>query len=174
MTSFFYIIVSALLTISFGTSAVTKDNKISAQIQNKVQPEMQSSPQQNPILARDYYTAKKALDEAVQKKDLTTIALGLKGFSFEIRKDVVTEIKKLDDKSFIPDLIEALEDNQGDLSGGSEVQHLQQELNNHIVSTLEQLTGLCFSYTENSSKDDIERIVKQSREWWESYKKERL
>lgn len=172
MRRFFYMVVSALLAVGFGVSPLTKDNKISAQTQNQIQPKMRNSPQQNPILARDYYTAKKALDEAVQKKDLATIALGLKGFSFEIRKDVIAEIKKLDDKNFILDLIEALEVNQGDLSGGSETQHLQQELNSLLVSALEQLTGLCFSYTENSSKDDVERIVKQSRDWWKIYKKE--
>lgn len=66
----------------------------------------------------------------------------------------------------------ALEDNQSVMSGGTETEIMQQELNTAIVSALEQLTGLQFPSSENLSKDDIQKVVKQSREWWKAHQKE--
>lgn len=141
----------------------------------------QNYPQSNSILTKDYNIAKKALEKAVREKDLNAIRLGLKGFSFQIRKDVVEEIVKLNDKSFVPDLADALEENQGCLSGGSETEVLQKELNNLIVSAIKRLTGLEFSYFDSSSSQpcsndfppkDIQRILKESRDWWKENKKD--
>jgi hypothetical protein len=149
------------------------------QSKDVVKTDMQNPQQQDLVLAKDYYVAKKALDKAVQEKDVAVIRKGLKGFSFQIKKDVVKEVKKLNDKTFVPDLADVLELNQGALSGGSEVEVQQKELDRLIISALEQLTGLKFDYTENlsqtynmSENDDVQRIIKQARLWWKVNKNE--
>lgn len=164
------------------------------EIQQALTDEMVERQQSTPILSKNYRVAKWALDKAVSEKDIATIRLGLKGFSFSIKQDAVLVIKQLDDKSFVPDLIEALDKNQGIIDGGSEVQSFQQELNITIISALKQLTDLKFSYSKgsptsltslclNNSKisfscvvdrmpKDIEKILEECRKWWKVHRKE--
>lgn len=127
----------------------------SASIQNK-----------KDILSDDYATAEKALKKSVLEKNKDTIKLGLKSPILDIRKKTAEAIAKTDEETFIPNLIEALEQNQGIIGGGSEIQSLQNELNETIVSTLEQLTKLTFKVSEPLSPEDIQKILKESREWW--------
>lgn len=145
------------------------------EIQQALTAEMLERQQATPILSKNYQVAKWAFDKAVLEKDKSTIRLGLKGYSLLIKRDVVQTIKQLNDKSFVPELIKALEDNQVLMSGGSETQAEQQELNKEIISALKQLTGLDFPYLNDSStipcfKDcpskAIERVLKESQEWW--------
>lgn len=145
------------------------------EIQQTLNAEMLERRQETPILSKIYNVAKSALDKAILEKDKSTIRLGLKRNSPSFRTIVVQAIRQLDDKSFVPDLIKALEDNQVLMSGGSETQAEQQELNKEIISTLKQLTGLDFPYLNDSStipcfsdcpSKDIERVLTDSREWW--------
>jgi hypothetical protein len=75
-------------------------------------------------------------------------------------------------------LITALEENQSMMSGGSETTSEQNLLDQKIVSAIERLTGLQFPYFDKylnrdrwdkSSQDNIERILKESREWCETH-----
>lgn len=102
--------------------------------------------QNKEILSKDYKIAEKALNKAVFEKNKDTIRLGLKSPILEIRAKTVKEIGKLADETFVPNLIEALEENQGIIDGGSEIQVMQQELNKDIVSVLEKFDQLrvCF------------------------------
>ena len=140
-------------------------------------PEVYASPQTEPILAKDYYIAKKALDKAIRDNDKSTIRLGLKGYSFQIRKDVVDEIKMLNDASFVPNLADALEANQGCLSGGSEADSFQRDLDLAIVYLLKGFTKLEFkdfkvsssssnSCVDSSYLDRIKQISEESRAWY--------
>lgn len=151
-----------------------------AEIQQSLKAEMIERQKPNPILSKNYNVAKWALDKAVSENDKPTLRLGLNAFSLLIKRKVVQAIKQFDDKSFVPDLIEALDNNQGAMSGGSETEFMQRELNEEIISALKQLTGLEFSFLSDSStipcfsdcpSKDIQRVLKESREWWEANKK---
>lgn len=144
------------------------------QIEEAMQQERLMMRQEISILSKYYYLAERAFEKAVLEKDKTTLRLGLKAFSLILKAKVVREIKQFDDKSFVPDLIAALEANQGIMSGGSETTFAQNELTKEIVLALEKLTELQFSYFNNSPGDDdlfkfprmdIERILKESRNW---------
>lgn len=127
--------------------------------------------QDNEILSKDYNIAEKALSKAVKEKDKHTIRLGLKNPILTIRLKTVEAIKESDDKTFfVGDLIDALSENQLILEGGTETKIFQKELDRNIVSALEILTGLNFPRIENLSSKDIEKILKESREWLESNK----
>ncbi|HMS40446.1 MAG TPA: hypothetical protein PKE69_09485 [Pyrinomonadaceae bacterium] len=145
------------------------------QIMEIVKAERLERQQETPILSKNYSVAKLALNKAILEKDKSTILLGLNGFSLLIKRDAVQAIKQFNDKSFVPNLIKALDENQGVMSGGSETEAEQQELNKGIILALKQLTGLEFSYLTNSStipcfsdcpSKDILRVLKESREWW--------
>jgi hypothetical protein len=151
------------------------------QIEQAMQQERLMMSQEISILSKYHYLAKRAFEEAVLKKDKTTLRLGLKAFSLALRSKVVDEIKRFDDKSFVPNLITALEGNQAIMSGGSETTYEQNLLDQKIVSAIESLTGLQFPYFDkylnhdrfdNSSQYNIEKILKESREWCETYQQE--
>jgi HEAT repeat protein len=127
--------------------------------------------QQNTILSKDYQIARKALDKAVLEKDLETIKLGLKNPILDIRKKTVEAMAKIGDETFVPNLIVALEQNQGIIAGGSEIQSLQNKLNEIIISTLEKLTKLKFNISEKLSSEDIDEVIRKSREWCSANKK---
>lgn len=151
------------------------------EIQQTVIAEMVERQQATPILSKNYNVAKWAFDKAVSENDTATIRLGLKRESLSFRTLVIQAIKKFDDKSFVLDLIKALQDNQVIMSGGSETQTEQQELNKEIIGAIRQLTGLEFPYITESStvpcfsdcpSKDIERILMESRKWREEHKLE--
>ncbi len=151
------------------------------QIQQAMQSERLMMQQEISILSKYYYLAKKALDKAILEKDKATIQLGLGKQFLSLKKEIVEEAVKFNDKSFIPDLIKALERNQGIMSGGTETVIEQNLLNKAIVSALEKLTGLQFLYFDGSltrssfdefPHKDIEKILKESREWCNNQKEE--
>ncbi|MGB7068427.1 MAG: hypothetical protein WBD22_02950 [Pyrinomonadaceae bacterium] len=144
------------------------------EIQQALTAEMLERQQETPILSRNYNVAKWAYDKAVSEGDKSTIRKGLDGLSLLLKRNVVEAIAKFNDKSFVPDLIKALEENQSLMSGGSETQAEKQELNKEIISALKQLTGLDFLFLKDSSmipcfddcpSKDIERVLRESREW---------
>jgi hypothetical protein len=152
-----------------------------AEIQKSLKDEMLDRQQTTPILSKNYKVAKSAFDKAVAEKDKPTLRLGLQKNSLTLKLLIVQAIRQFDDKSFVPDLIKALEDNQSIMSGGSETQAAQQELNKEIISDLKQLTGLQFPYLTDESTvpcfsdcppKDIQKVLKDSREWWSVNKKD--
>lgn len=142
-----------------------KQEAMTLQTQNK---------QQNPIMSKDSTIARQALDKAILNKDKATIQLGLTKNSLIFKKDVVRAIEQLNDKSFVPDLIKSLEDNQVEMGGGTETKFLQKELDKAIVSALKKITELDFSANDRSSDDNIQEVLRKSREWWEVYQWEQL
>ena len=121
---------------------------------------------QSEILSKDYLKAEIALVKAIQSEDRETIRLGLKNEILQIRKKSVMALFKIKDKQSVPDLIETLSENQGELYGGSEIKEMQSDLNRAIVISLRHLTGLKFDVSEALSSDDIEKVLEESRKWW--------
>lgn len=125
--------------------------------------------QDNKILSRDYAIAEKALDKAVSERDKKTIRLGLNSRFLPIKQKTVEVIAEIKDETFVPNLIETLGENQAVMTGGTEMQIMQDDLNKAIVFALEQLTGLQFLFLENLSSEDIQRVLKESQEWWKTH-----
>jgi hypothetical protein len=123
--------------------------------------------QDDGILSKDYAIAEKALVKAILEKDKKTIKLGLKSQFFPIKQKTVKAITEIKDKTFVLDLIIALHGNQSIFTGGTETEVMRNDLNKVVVFALEQLTGLRFHSSENLSPEDIQKILKKSREWWE-------
>lgn len=177
MKHFGSLFISVILAVNLVGCAVSEDNL--AQTGKGLNPTPTNSPkdismkQDDNILSKNYSTAEKALNKAVLAKDKETIRLGLKSPIFSIKQKTVEAMTKINDKTFVPNLIEALEENQGVIAGGSEAEIMQQELNKAIISALEQLTGLQLLTSENMSADDIQRILNESREWWRTRQKEK-
>jgi hypothetical protein len=151
------------------------------QIEQAMQQERLMMRQEISILSKFYYPAQRAFEKAVLEKDKITLRLGLKAFSLDLRRKVVSEIKKFNDKSFVSDLIKALEENQTIMSGGTETAIAQDLLDLEIVSAIEKLTGLQFPYIDKSinsdrfdksSYNDVERILRESRQWCKSHSQE--
>jgi len=127
-----------------------------------------------PILSKDYSVAEKALNKAVNEKDSATLALGLKAFSLEIRNRAVIELTKFDDRSLVVDLLDALKTNQTAMSGGSETEGIQRELNRSIINALTKFTDLKFDYVTNDSLQgciqpcptpEIARVMQETKAW---------
>jgi hypothetical protein len=143
--------------------------------------EMLERQQATPILSKNYRVAKSAFDKAVLEKDKATLRLGLKRESPSFKRDIVQAIKQFDDKSFVPDLIKALENNQLIMSGGLETQAEQQELNKEIISALAKLTDLKFDYLSDSStipcfsdcpSKDMGKVLEESKTWYQANEEE--
>lgn len=143
--------------------AQTKEPVITGQSTPQKSPLME---QDNDILSNDYKIAEKALDKAVLEKDKNTIRIGLKSEFLDIRKKVVEIIAEFNDEAFIPNLIIALQENQGLIGGGTETQIFQNDLNKAIISALEHLTKLKFEISEPLSSEDIQKVLKESQAWW--------
>jgi|RhiMetdeSRZDD1v2_1073273.scaffolds.fasta_scaffold376762_1 hypothetical protein len=97
---------------------------------------------QERILSKDFDTAKKALDDNRWQRRVIAIRMSLKSQFLVIRQGAADAIRELQDKSSVPALIEALENNQVRYSGGLEIQSKQAELNKSLLSALQTLTGL--------------------------------
>jgi HEAT repeat protein len=128
--------------------------------------EVSVSQQENPILSKDHATAEKALDKAILEKDKHTIKLGLRNQSFLIRQKTVEAIGEIGDESFVPDLIRSLRGNQGIVTGGTETEVMQNDLNRAIISALEQLTKLEFEVSIPLSDEDIRKVTDKSQNWF--------
>ena len=129
--------------------------------------------QDNSILSRDYYIAEKALNKAISEKDKETLKLGLKNSILTIQQKTAEAISALNDDSFVPDLIEALKQNQSAMAGGTEAQIFQDDLNKAILSTLEHLTKLKFNVTYPLSDKNIKEVLDKTQKWCNSHKKTR-
>jgi hypothetical protein len=127
--------------------------------------------QDNNILSRDYETADKSLKKAVLEKDIDTIKLGLKSSIFTIKQKTVDAIIKMKDEIFVPNLVEALQENQGIIAGGTESDLMQKDFDRKIVTALEALTKLDFGAKESLTADKIEEIIKKSQDWVDIQKK---
>jgi hypothetical protein len=137
------------------------------------QPATQTTPvieQDNNILSKDYAVAEKALNKAFLEKNNNIVRLGLKNSILSIRLKTVEAIREINNETFVPSLIEALQENQILLEGGSEIQSFQEELNKTIISTLEQLTKLKFNLSNPISSKDIKEVLDKSQEWCKSNK----
>lgn len=94
------------------------------------------------INSKDYSTAKTAVAEAAQQRNVKLVCEGLMHPSLQIRLFAVGEIQNLNNGDAVGPLLDALRANQAKYTGGSETEGLQNELNGKIVSTLRQLTKL--------------------------------
>lgn len=135
--------------------------------------------QENLILSKDYGVARDSLQKAVAKKDKATIRLGLERNSLSFKNEVIRAIETLDDKSFVPDVIKVLEENQSITSGGTETAVEQALLSRNAIATLGKLTGLKLDLRalpdENSvekfnpsnyvSAEEVETALRQVRVW---------
>lgn len=128
--------------------------------------------QDNDILSSDYTIAEKELDKAILKKDKNAVKAGLKSEFLNIKKKTVQTIEEFNDKTFVPDLITVLEENQSIIGGGTETQIEQNNLNRAVISALEHLTELKFEVSNSLSPEDIEKVLVKSKDWCKSYKKD--
>jgi hypothetical protein len=138
--------------------------KMDKELKDKAQAERQKQ-----ILEGNYEVAKQTLDEAVLSKDTSTIKIALKQRRFGpvFQSDAVAAVEQLRSQEFVPDLVEALEKNQGIAwRGGSEIDAEQKKLSGDIVSVLSFLTGIQFPSTDNLTPQDIETILRLTHEWW--------
>lgn len=128
------------------------------------------------ILSNEYSVAERALSRAVLEKNRATIREGLKSKFIGLKIDAVKALAEMNDKSSVPNLVEALQANQGVIDGGSETQILQNDLNQAIIRALERLTGLEFSVSKRLNKEklsrytpfsseEIEDVVSKSGQW---------
>jgi len=124
-----------------------------------------STTQDKDILSRDYKTAETALGKAVTEKNTAVIKLGLKSPILAIKLKTAEAIKELDDVAFVPSLIETLEENQIVIDGGSETQGMHAYLKVTLVAGLAKLTGIKFNVSENPTFEEIQEVIKKSREW---------
>jgi hypothetical protein len=132
--------------------------KYETQIQQAMQSERLMMRQEISILSKYYYPARRAFDKAVLENDKATIRLGLKAFSLLIKRDVVQVIKQFNDKSFVPDLIDALDSNQVVMSGGTETSIEQALLSRELIIAIGELTGLKFKLPKMPASNSIEKF----------------
>lgn len=113
----------------------------------------------NSILSCDYVKAKNALLVAEKNSDFATIRLGLKrDYSFELKMDIIKVIERLNDKSFVPDLVCTLESNQGSLSGGTETAVAQALLSRELITIIGKLTHIEFKLPTMPNPNSIEKF----------------
>ena len=130
----------------------------------------QSDEMTEQILSKDFAVAKQALDENILLKNCELVRLSLKHQSLIIKRQAAEALAELEDRRSVPYLIEALENNQFLLRGGSETKILQSKLNKAIVLALEKLTGLDFATEDTVTDSDIKQIIQKSKHWWNSNK----
>ncbi len=145
-------------------------------------PTAQQSPpmeQVNDILSKDYQLAEQALEMAILAKNRNTIGLGLKSMFFNVKIKAAQTIAAIDERSLVPNLVEALQRNQGVISGGAETQMMQNDFNAAVVSALEHITKLKFRVSERLASEDlrgyrpfssaeIHEVFDKTRDWCES------
>lgn len=140
------------------------------------------------ILGDDYNKAEAALKQAISGKKVKIVQLGLKARSLDLKIKAAEALAKLNDKSSVPALVEALSQNQGIIGGGTETQVLQQDLNQAIILALAKLTKLEFKVSRRMANkrfdthapifstfesDEIEDVLDKTRKWLTSQRKNR-
>lgn len=137
---------------------------------------MNDQDQDAPILSKDYQTAKAALLKAVSEKDTSMLRIGLNTRLIHFKLEVLEAISKVGDRSMVPNVVKALEENQSFVSGGSEMQFAQRDINKAAFSALRKFTELPFEYvTEESlskrSSKQIQRLIKEAKDWSKTHLK---
>lgn len=125
---------------------------------------------QEGILNKNYSTAEAALNKAIKEKNNETIRLGLRSQILPIRQKTAEAISNTDVKTFVPDLVKALRENQGIISGGTETQLLQQDLNRAIITAIENLTDIQFNVTTDLSPDEVKKFIRITEKWCKQHK----
>lgn len=131
----------------------------------------QQTQSENPVLSKDYWTAKRALDEAIEKEDAESIRLGLKSIFIgfvSLKIEAVKAMEKLNCEDFLSDLIDALKKNRAELRG-TELQLAQRRLDEVIVLALEKITGLSLiPLGKELEESDIKKTIEDCQKWWKS------
>lgn len=117
------------------------------------------------VLSQDFATASQALDDAVKNRDADVVSLALGHRTLILRCKAAEALARIGDKASVPKLVDALEDNQAVQTGGAETAALQIELNAALILALKTLTEADFAETDASSKEDVQRVLRISREW---------
>ena len=117
------------------------------------------------ILSKDFSTAQAALEENKHNKNLQAVCLSLKHRSLIIRKLAAQALGELKAKSSIQCLIEALEQNQTALIGGTETDIEQDKLNEAIIDATEKITGLELKNKKALSRKEIRIALGKIKRW---------
>jgi hypothetical protein len=129
--------------------------------------EAQQEPSQHLVLSKDYWIAKRALGESIEKEDLQAIRLALKSRFLNIKIESVLTMDKLGYEEFVPDMINALKINRTELRG-TELKLEQRRLDTVLISALEQVTGLYLAPSDNPSEADITKVIEICRKWYDA------
>lgn len=127
--------------------------------------EMSTSQQSSKVLSTDFSSAEQALAESVDRRAVDQISAALDSQFLEIKLQAAEALGKIADKSAVPKLITALEDNQAYYTGGSETRALQLQLNTALVTALQKLTESDFGEVDPESMGDINQVLQTSRAW---------
>ncbi len=122
------------------------------------------------LLSKKFAEAKQALDSVIVRKDPFLICLALSNPDWLIRSYAGKALKQIADDNLVPCLVKALEKNQDILSGGSEARASQVELNIDLVDILVGIAKLPLDKKEKYEKIEIERIISESKQWYENRK----
>jgi uncharacterized membrane protein len=163
-------IVFLIVAVGLGSLLLAQESIQQRQSDKKVQTDRKKQ-----ISEGSYQDATEALHKAVVAKDKEAVTLAIQqrrfGPAFQI--DAVRAVSQLNDKSLVPELLNALENNQGIAwRGGSEIEAEQKQLNKVIVATLEKFTGLKFSEAEHPTPEEIKIVLKVCRDWWKDHSRE--
>jgi len=124
------------------------------------------------VLSTKYNEASRALDEAVNARDLPVIRTALRNRSFPLKIRAAKALAALKDVDSIPSLLETLKANQVVMLGGSETQILQTQCDSTVTSALEAITGMKFKTKSPASANEIDRVIQESAQWWRTKKEE--
>ena len=111
------------------------------------------------IHSKDYLTAKAAVEEASQHRNVNLVCEALAHPSLQIRLIAVGEIQKIGNSEVVQSLLDALRANQAKYTGGSETEVLQNELNSKIILELQKLTKL------DLNEKHISRVINDVEIW---------
>ena len=120
------------------------------------------------ILSPDYDVAKKALEENIEKKDITAICLSLKHRAMSLRRKAADALGSIQSKEAVECLTEALKVNRNFMPFDTESTYIRDELNRSLIKALRAITGLNlplkdkYSYVEDP---EVEKIIAQIKEW---------
>lgn len=105
--------------------------------------------------------AKEAIEKGRHEKDAPTVSRGLQHSSLQIRIQAAKAFGEIDDPGFVPELLTALRDNQAKLTGGTETEIYQRELNTALIAALEQQTHLNL----DAEKGNVEHVIRHVEQW---------
>lgn len=120
------------------------------------------------ILSPDYDVAKKALEENIEKKDITAICLSLRHRAMSLRRKAADALGSIRSKEAVECLTEALKINWNFMPFDTESTYIRDELNRSIIEALSAITGLDLSVKDKYSyveDPEVEKIIAQIKEW---------